>query len=148
MCLKSDATGAACVEPLTLDMLWVWTNQNKHLMNVKTLKCIQRKKGVAEKHVVMKRCERNNSEIMSCKMENSNLQIGWKWEIGEWIPKWYLHFSERWGKTYATWKFNPPSSWSSNGNFCKTSENYKGIVIYNIIMYKFYVVTFVFFQFG
>ena len=138
LCLKSDATGADCKKLPTLDMLWVWTNQNKHLMNVKTLKCMQRQK---EKRVIMKQCEKNDFQTVWCKMENSNLQIGWQ----KWFGKWYLHFSKRRGKTYATSKLNAPSSWSSNGNSCKTSKNYKGIV-YIIIIYNFILPHLIFFN--
>ena len=127
LCLKSDATGAACEEPPSLDMLWIRTNGK--LMNAKTLKCIQRQE-IMGKRVIMKQCETNGFQKMWCKMENSNMQIGWKVNL-----KWHLYIStNKLGQTYAnsSWVVFPNRvpeiSWSSNENSCKNSEKYKGIV--------------------
>ena len=133
LCLKSDGTGVVCEEPSSLDMLWVWTNgKNKQLMNVKTLKCMQRQE-VMRKRVIMEQCKTNDLQKMWCKMENSNMQAGWQ----KGNVKWHLYFSKSSGQTYASSRlvFLPKlvreSSWTSNENSCKKSEIYKGIV-YNI----------------
>jgi hypothetical protein len=123
-------TGTNCDKSPTLDMRWIWPNitGKKQLINVKTLKCMKRRRDYSS--VIMEQCENtpNSRQNIMCTIKDFEMNIGWG--NGQ-----FLHFYNWCGTSYAfstrlpSWSRGQPQSWSSKeiSNTCKTSKDYKGM---------------------
>ena len=123
-------TGTNCDKSPTLDMFWIWPNitGNKQLINVKTLKCMKRRRDYSS--VIMEQCENTSkSQKIMCTIKDFEMNIGWG-------NRQFLYFYNWWGTRYA---FSPGLSWWWRGqswsskeisNTCKTSKDYKGMPCY------------------
>ena len=106
-------------------MLWIWTTrgEERRLINVKTLRCLERKKRNGKK-VIMKQCRMNsNLQNLLCTNESGGMKIGWHEEH-------FLHFERFAEETYAVsqkLKQQQPQLWGSKETSCKTSKDYKGM---------------------
>lgn len=109
-------------------MLWIWTTTgNKQLMNVKTLKCMQRQGNWEE--VEMKQCKKTSDlqNIQCTKYEYAvyrGMEIEWSGNLFLHLPSWSTYavsklFSYPWLRPYL-------QLWSSAETSCETSTAYKG----------------------
>ena len=116
-------------------MLWIWTTTgtNKQLMNVKTLKCMQRQ-DEGEK-VEMKQCKKtSDSQKIQCIATRffGTMKIGWSGNR-------FLHLSSL-SPYYAVSvksNFLWSQSWKSEKTSCETSTAYNGITLCFRLFLKF-----------
>ena len=140
-CLKLESgsnnliIGTSCLTSPTLDMLWIWTTTgtNKQLMNVKTLKCMQRQDEWEK--VEMKQCKKTSDlqKIQCTKYTNNRNNIRMKIR---WSGNRFLHLP-RWSPYYAVSVNFWSQSWKSEKTSCETSTAYNGITLCFKLFLKF-----------
>ena len=120
-CLKVQdywIIGANCSSP-TLDMLWIWPRgtENRKLMNVKTLQCLERSSKNNRK-VYVTSCQRRYTNLQNMRCVGGN-KLRWKNKV-------YLHLGT---DNYAISK-NSRQTWKSDKkSLCAPKISYTGTTL-------------------
>lgn len=132
-CLKlveddsGNIIGTNCTASSSLDLLWIRANTiNKQLMNVKTLKCMRRRRDDGNK-VTIDLCKKTNAnwQRIHCILDGVGI-FKIRWNVWKQPPR-FLHLQD--SNAYAIALESGNQQWSSAKTLCNITD-YKGVVYY------------------